>query len=155
MKITIYLGLLMILIGCQSPSSETANSNYDAALAHELGADDYGMKSYYLVLLKTPEKEPDDAQLRKESFAGHMANMGTMVEAGKLVLSGPMGANERQFRGLFIFQNVADKDALHELLQTDPAVKNGFLDYEVYDWYGSAALPTYLEASDKVWKVNP
>ncbi len=28
-------------------------------------------------------------------------------------------------------------------------------DPELYNWYGSAALPEYLEASDRIWKINP
>jgi len=40
------------------------------------------------------------------------------------------------------------------LLETDPAIKAKFLDPELYEWYGSAALSEYLEASDKVWKIG-
>jgi len=29
------------------------------------------------------------------------------------------------------------------------------LDFELYKWYGSAALPEYIEFSDKIWKVKP
>jgi len=31
-----------------------------------------------------------------------------------------------------------------ELLQRDPAIANNLLKAEIYDFYGSAALPTYL-----------
>lgn len=41
------------------------------------------------------------------------------------------------------------------LLQTDLAIKNGLLAYEIYPWYGSAALSEYLPYSDKVWKQKP
>lgn len=41
------------------------------------------------------------------------------------------------------------------LLQTDLAIKNELLDYDIYTWFGSAALPEYLPASDKIWKTNP
>jgi uncharacterized protein YciI len=149
------LSLFIIFCACNPKVSESDNPHFDAGLAEELGADDYGMKSYYLVMLKTPENEPNDTTLRAASFAGHMENMGTMVEAGKLVVAGPLGANEKAYRGLFIFQNIKDKEELKQLLETDPAIKNGFLDMEIYDWYGSAALPLYLEPSDKVWKVKP
>lgn len=155
MKPLYLLSLIFILSACQKESTGTDNPHFDAQLAEKLGADDYGMKSYYLVLLKTPETEPNDAALRAESFAGHMANMGVMVEAGKLVVSGPMGANEKDYRGLFIFRDVNNQEELQQLLETDPAIKNGFLEAEIYDWYGSAALPLYLEPSDKVWKVRP
>jgi hypothetical protein len=38
------------------------------------------------------------------------------------------------------------------LLDTDPAIKEKLLAVELYEWYGSAALPAYLEASEKVGK---
>ncbi len=34
-------------------------------------------------------------------------------------------------------------------------IKADLLDVELYDWYGSAALPEYLDASDKIWKEKP
>jgi hypothetical protein len=46
-------------------------------------------------------------------------------------------------------------DEAKELMQTDPAIKADLLDVELYDWYGSAALPEYLDASDKIWKEKP
>ena len=42
-----------------------------------------------------------------------------------------------------------------DLLQTDPAIKSGLLAYEIFTWYGSAALPEYLPFSEKIWKSNP
>lgn len=41
------------------------------------------------------------------------------------------------------------------VLQTDPAIKAGLLDMELYNWYGSAALSEYLPFFDKIWKVKP
>ena len=41
------------------------------------------------------------------------------------------------------------------LLQTDLAIKNKLLDYEIFNWYGSAALPEYLPISVKIWKEKP
>ncbi len=50
--------------------------------------------------------------------------------------------------------DVATIEEANTLLQTDPAIKAKFLEPELYVWYGSAALPEYLEASDKVWKIG-
>ena len=38
------------------------------------------------------------------------------------------------------------------------AFKNGLtglLDYDIYQWYGSAALPEYLPFTAKIWKQKP
>jgi uncharacterized protein YciI len=131
-----------------------SNPNYDAALADKLGADDYGMKGYIFVILKTGPNKTTDQAIINESFKGHLENINRLVEQNKLIVAGPFGRNENTYRGLFIL-NVSTVAEAEELLQTDPAIKNGLLDAELYSWYGSAALPAYLEYSDKIWKVKP
>ncbi len=132
---------------------QTTEQKYDAQLAKRLGADDYGMKSYILVILKTGSNTTTDKRFIDSCFAGHMSNMGVMVKAGKLVVAGPIGKNEKSYRGIFIL-NAKDFEEAKELLKGDPAVKEGLLDAELYNWYGSAALPLYLESADKIAKKN-
>ena len=132
-----------------------ANPKYDSALALRLGADDYGMKSYYLVIIKTgPNKSANKDSIRV-SFKGHLKNINRLVEAGKIIVAGPLGKNSQQYRGIFILNGVTSREEAMALLQTDPAIKNGFLDYELFEWYGSAALPEYLPISDQIWKIKP
>ena len=71
-----------------------------------------------------------------------------------LIVAGPIGKNEKTYRGIFIL-DVPTLDEANELLLTDPAIKANYLAPELYTWYGSAALSEYLEASDKIWKINP
>ena len=130
---------------------QTTEKKFDAELAKRLGADDYGMKSYILVILKTGGNTTTDKRFIDSCFAGHMSNMGVMVKAGKLVVAGPIGKNEKSYRGIFIL-NAKDFEEAKELLKGDPAVKEGLLDAELYNWYGSAALPLYLESADKIAK---
>ncbi len=140
------------------PSRATAsadNPQYDAALAKRLGADDYGMKSYWLVILKTGPNTTTDKALIADSFRGHMENMDRLVKQGKLVVAGPLGKNDHTYRGIFILSDPGTADDMKQLLQTDPAVRAGLLEAEIYPWYGSAALPEYLPAADKVWKLKP
>ena len=135
--------------------SKVANPNYDKTLATRLGADDYGMKSYYFVILETGTNKTTDKAFINEKFAGHMANINKLVEVGKLIIAGPMGKNEKEYRGIFIFQDIKSLEEAKSLLQSDPAIESGLLAYEIYEWYGSAALPEYLPYSDRIWKVNP
>ena len=132
-----------------------ANPNYDKALADKLGGDEYGMKSYFLVILKTGANTTADKKLINESFRGHMSNINRLVGEGKLIVAGPLGKNEKNHRGIFILNNVESTEKAKELLQTDLAIKNGFLDYEIFTWYGSAALAEYLPFSDKIWRSKP
>lgn len=142
-------------VGNATHDTGMANPAYDEALAQKLGADEYGMKRYVLVILKTGPTPPSDNNLVKESFRGHMENINRLVKEGKLIVAGPLGKNDRSYRGIFILKDVASLDEAKVLLQTDPAVKAGILDAEVYNWYGSAALPEYLPFSDKIWKAKP
>jgi len=135
--------------------SVAANPNYDKHLADKLGADSYGMKCYYLVILKTGSNTTANRDLVNESFRGHMNNINRLVSEGKLIVAGPLGANQNNYRGIFILNNVSSIDKARELLQSDLAIKNGLLDYEIFTWYGSAALAEYLPFSDKIWKEKP
>ncbi|WMN12634.1 hypothetical protein QYS49_34165 [Marivirga salinae] len=130
------------------------NSNYDKNLADSLGADDYGMKSYTLVILKTGGGNIEDKARVDSLFRGHMENIGRLAEAGELIVAGPLGKNSNDYRGIYIFDD-PDKGKVAELLQTDPAIKADLLAYNIYNWYGSAALPVYLETHSKIEKIKP
>lgn len=107
------------------------------------------------MILKTGTNKTEDKKLISESFGGHMNNINRLVKEGKLIVAGPFGKNDKNYRGLFIFNHVKTVEELRELLLTDPAIENGLLDFEIFTWYGSAALPEYLPISDKIWKLNP
>ena len=132
-----------------------SNPNYDKTLAEKLGGDDNGMKSYFLVILKTGTNATTDKELIAESFRGHMDNINRLAVEGKLIVTGPLGKNDNNYKGIFILNNLKTTEEAKELLQTDLAIKNGLLDYEIFTWYGSAALPEYLPFSDKIWKLKP
>ncbi len=128
---------------------------YDEALAKSLGADSYGMKSYFLVILNTGKNPSTDTEERKNSFAQHLKNIQKLVEQQKLVVAGPIAKNDKNYRGIFIFHNLTSEQELKNILQSDLAIKNNYLDYTIYTWYGSAALPVYLETARKISKETP
>ena len=131
-----------------------AGGDYDAQLAKRLGADEYGMKSYVLVMLKTGPNVSATKEERAKLFQGHMANIRRLAAEGKLVVAGPFAENERHYEGIFVFNitKVADADAL---LKTDPAVAAGLLAYEAYGWYGSAALQEAVSIHKRIAKASP
>ena len=150
---TTFAILLFFISGITVYAQET-NPNYDAELAKKLGADEYGMKNYVLVILKTGENKTTDKQELNKLFRGHMENIQRLVKEGKLIVAGPFGENKLTWRGLFIF-DVQTVEEARKLVQTDPAIKAKLFDVDLVPWYGSAALPEYLPASDKIWKANP
>lgn len=145
--------ILAVLFSTISGFAQKTNPNYDAELATKLGADDYGMKKFILVILKSGTNVSPDKAAKEASFAGHMTNIERLVEEKKLIVAGPILKNEKSYRGIFIL-DVADLESAKKLLETDPAIKAKYLEAELYVWYGSAALSEYLEASDKVWKIG-
>jgi len=133
---------------------QITNSKYDSSLAKKLGADEYGMKNYILVILKTGENKTTDQDFISEQFSGHLKNIERLADEGKLIIAGPLGRNEHAYRGIFVL-DVSTEDKAEELLQTDPAIREGLLAADLFEWYGSAALPFYLDAADKIWKAKP
>lgn len=141
--------ILLLLVLISGIASAQDNPKYDKALASLLGGDEYGMKPYVLVILKTGSNTAADKETTSELFRGHMDNIGKLAKEGKLVVAGPLGKNEKNYRGIFIF-NVKTIAEATLLLETDPAVKGKLLDAEMYEWYGSAALPEYLKSHEKI-----
>ncbi|RFZ91039.1 hypothetical protein D0C36_19035 [Mucilaginibacter conchicola] len=134
-------------------SAKAQTVKYNKALADSLGADAYGMKMYVLVILKTGANTTATKAATDSAFAGHMANIGGLATEGKLVVAGPMGKNDKNYRGIFIF-NVKTLPEAKALVATDPAFKAKLLDAEFYPWYGSAALPVYLKVHKEIEKIG-
>lgn len=126
---------------------------YDSTLAKQLGADEYGMKSYTFVILTTGDSTINDENRVQELFSGHLKNIERLADEGKLIVAGPLGKNEHNYRGLFIF-DVGTIEEAKEMLNTDPAIQAKLLSYEIFDWYGSAALPEYLKTHEKIQKTS-
>lgn len=137
---------------------ETAQGEpvYNAALAKELGADEYGMRSYVMVILKTGpnDKTLTDETERAEIFKGHFSNMRSLTEDKKLILAGPFTDPEGIMRGLYIF-NVKTVEEAQKLVMTDPAVKAGIFTPEFTPYYGSTALMQVNSVHKIIAKNNP
>lgn len=143
------LTILFVVFFSALLHAQKTNPIYNKALGDSLGADEYGMKMYVLAILKTGPAKITDKKVTDSLFAGHMANIQRLAKEGKLTVAGPLQSNERSYRGIFIF-NVRTVDEARELVKTDPAIKAGIFETELYGWYGSAALPMYLPYSEKV-----
>ncbi len=137
-----------------SAQAQSPNPNYNKALADSLGADAYGMKQYVLVILKTGTTTTTDKEKLNAYFRGHMENIGRLAKEGKLVVAGPLGKNDKNYRGIFILDAKTVEEA-QKMVETDPAVKAKVFEVELYPWYGSAALPLYLETHSKIEKEKP
>ena len=123
---------------------------YDAELAKSLGADDMGMRSYVLVILKTGPNKVPEGDPRKKMFAGHFANMNRLAGEKKLVLAGPLDGVEGR-RGIFVF-NTPDIEEAKKFVATDPVIVNGEMVAEYHKFFGSAALMAVNDMHAKIEK---
>jgi uncharacterized protein YciI len=154
MKITSILAILALLSLTAKAQTAGINKNYDAKLAKELNADDYGMKKYVLVILKTGSKSDFPKATRDSIFQGHMANINRLADAGKLIVAGPLDKNALNYRGIFIF-DVEEIEQAKALVETDHVIKSNLMAAEYLNWYGSAALKETLRIHSKIEKVKP
>lgn len=145
--------LLLLLLFFLVPVAfaQTDNPRYDKTLAESLGGDDYGMKPYVLVILKTGSNKIDSKPVIDSLFRGHMENIDRLAASKKLVVAGPLKKNDKAYRGIFIL-DVRTIEEAGSLILTDPAVNAKLLEAELFQWFGSAALPEYLKIHEKIEK---
>lgn len=145
--------ILLLCIAMVTPVIAQKQTNaYDSTLAKKLQADDYGMKTYVFVLLKTGTNTSTDKTAKDKAFEGHMSNIQKMADNGKLAVAGPFskGGNNR---GIFIL-NVTTFEEAKKLLEEDTAIKEKYLEPEMTIWYGSAALMETPEIHKKLQKKD-
>lgn len=128
----------LVLFNFQKTKAQSDKPAYDSILAKKLHADNYGMKKYVMVLIKTGTNTTKDKKVLDSLFRGHMNNINDLANAGKLAVAGPFEKNDK-YRGIFIF-NVETVEEAKLLCDKDPAVKAKLFDVDLYPWYGSAAL---------------
>jgi uncharacterized protein YciI len=142
----------MTTMAMAGETAAPAKSSYDAELAKRLGADERGMRTYVLCILKTGPKDAEiKGKERSEIFAGHFANITRLADEGKLAVAGPFGENDKSYRGLYIF-NVATIAEAETLVALDPAVKAGVFVADLTPWYGSAAMMVVSDTHRKLVK---
>ena len=134
MKRWMYIVALTAIVA----AAAQAQSAYDAALAARLKADDIGMRTYVMALLKAGPNRDRPREEAQRLQAAHRANINRLAAEGKLVLAGPF-ADDGVLRGIYVF-DVATIAEAEALTRTDPAIQAGQLVMELHPWYGSAAL---------------
>ncbi|MDQ1167039.1 YciI family protein [Flavobacterium sp. SORGH_AS_0622] len=133
--------------------SQQTEAKYDENLAKSLHADEYGMKKYVFCLLKSGTNTTASKEETKKLFEGHMANINKLAKEGKLVVAGPFMKNDRNYRGIYIF-NVETIEEAKALVATDPAIKANLLEAELTPWYATAALLETLKIHEKIAKTK-
>jgi uncharacterized protein YciI len=98
------------------------------------------------------EKTPEE---RKAVQAGHMENIGKLVDEGKMVIAGPFGhpSPDDSMRGIFVF-DTRDVATAREWTESDPAVQAGVLGMELTGFRTQTTLRRALEIYRETLKAN-
>lgn len=134
----VMLSIFLAIAHAANAEEPSRPHQIDPALAKKFGANENGMRSYILVILKTGPYRVPDGLTRDEMFKGHFANIKRLAAAGKLAVAGPFG-DKNDWRGMFIFAVESPEEA-QELVATDPAIKSGEMVAEYHRLFASAAL---------------
>ncbi len=126
---------------------------YDAELAKSLGADERGMRSYVMVILKTGPNKVPKGPARDAMFQGHFANINRLASEKKLALAGPFEGTDG-WRGVFVFAT-DDIEKAKEYVATDPVIMQGEMVAEYHKFYGSAGMMMINEIHTKIQKKPP
>ena len=151
MKLIMFIAVFMCAAS-QLPA-QSPNKDYDSVLAKKLNADPYGMRKYYLVILKTGTAGITDKARLDSIFGGHMKNIQWLASQNKLLVAGPLGKNDNNYRGIFIL-NTESKAEAEKMIETDPAVQMKVLAADFYLWNGSAALQELPAIDKKIGKEH-
>jgi uncharacterized protein YciI len=117
--------LLTIFLFSFSFSTLKAQSNIE---------EEFQMKQYFMVFLKAGPNRTQDSATAAKIQEGHLNNITRLFNEKKMVMAGPF-LDEGIYKGIFLF-DVATEEEVKQLLQTDPAIKAGRLDFEIHPWYG-------------------
>lgn len=134
----IWLSCLCVVPSLKAQSAGQQAANYDSSLAESLGADDYGMRSYVMAMLKRGPNRPENRVEAARLQQAHMDNINRLAEEGMLIMAGPF-LDTGALRGIYLF-NVSRLEEAEALTASDPAIVYGSLVMELHPWYGSAAL---------------
>lgn len=147
--------LLLVAASLAADENEVSDKPefFDAELATELGADDYGMRRYVMAFLKAGpnrDRPPEEANALQRA---HLDNVRRMAGEGKLILAGPF-MDDGELRGIYLF-NTIDPEEARSWTETDPAVEAGSLVMELHPWYGSAALMKVNDIHARIARDTP
>ena len=146
------LPFAFLLISFTAFAQET-EIKFDEKLAKSLNADEYGMKKYVFCLLKSGTNTTASKEETSKLFEDHMANINKLAKEGKLVVAGPFMKNDRNYRGIYIF-NVETVAEAETLVATDPAIKAKLLEAELTPWYCTAALQETVKIHEKIARTK-
>lgn len=132
---------MLLLVSCffsaGNLSAQVNNKPKTKAVAKPAtNAPEAKIKQYWFVMLIKGNNRTQDSATAAKIQDGHMANITSLYNAGKLKVAGPFG-DDGDWRGIFIF-DCETKEEVEKLLVTDPAINAGRLAYNIHPWWTAA-----------------
>lgn len=159
-KIITLSAVLCLNFACQKASNSEENDDknkqklqLDSITKAELGADDYGMKTYVIAFLKSGQNDSLPQAESQKLQQAHLKNIEKLAKDNTLVLAGPF-LSDSLYRGIFIF-DVKTVEEAKTLTETDPAISSGVFEVEYKTWYGSSTLPLINDLHQQIQTKNP
>jgi uncharacterized protein YciI len=90
-------------------------------------------KPYTLLFLLAGKPTTHDDEAIQQMQMNHLAHLFTMEQEGRVSVFGPV-TGEGSLRGIIVF-NTADKDLVATWMADDPYIQNGYLTYELHDFF--------------------
>jgi uncharacterized protein YciI len=91
-------------------------------------------KPYVLVILKAGKALPPDQGLAQKLQSDHLVHLFQLEKDGKISVFGPVTNDTASVRGIIIF-NSPDAAAARKELERDPYISQGYLRYDLYNWF--------------------
>jgi uncharacterized protein YciI len=90
-------------------------------------------KPYVLLHFRPGKPTPEDKALTDSMQLEHLARLFTLEAQGHSCVFGPV-VNNPDLLGIVIFKTT-DKELIKTLLSDDPYIKDGYLTYELFDFF--------------------
>jgi uncharacterized protein YciI len=132
----------MRLLAFVSALALIGSADVSTNIAHAQARAETEMARYYLVLLRRgPAWTSDPTPEARAVSAAHMANIEALIEAGTMVVAGPLEdePSDSALTGIFILR-VESMEEAEAAVATDPGVQAGRFTYDILPWWGPATL---------------
>lgn len=125
--------ILLFSIALVSGALAHAQRTFDVTIADST----YHMKQYWFVLYTTgADTTSMDSTASATLLQAHLAHQDEQSSRGLIVMAGPYGKNDVNWRGLLLY-DCETREEVEGYLRQDPMVKAGRLAFDVAPWYGA------------------
>ena len=136
--LSIHFVFFCLICACQTNQINEAFETFE----FKEGDTVYHMKKYVLCVYTRVDSKPSISDERATNLQNeHLAFQGKLAEENKLCLSGPF-ADDGEWRGILVL-NVPSLTEAENLIQNDPLVKAGRLNYILKPWWGAIGTQLY------------